>query len=590
LKSILTAQAPSSSLSVKSYRQLSVIFWLAAATLGIGQAWAGRQVMNPDGIAYLDMGGAYLRGDWATAINAQWSPFYSWILGLAVTLASPAPGWEFPLVHFVNFGIFLCSAACFEFFLREMVSYHRKRQETEPGGERAALPERWLIALSYTLFAWSSLVLIGMSEVSPDLLVSAFIYLASGLVLRIRRGRATLATFALFGLVLGLAYLAKAPMLPLAFVFFGVAMFSTGNVRRAWPRVLVAMLAFLLVSAPFIFALSSAKGRLTFGDSGMLNYAWYINGTTRFVHWQGEDPASGTPYHSTRKILDTPAIYEFASPFRTSYPPWYDPSYWYEGVTPRFDLKGQIKVLASMIGTWWGIFFNLQRGFPLIFLILLYASCDRWSRLKEMARHWELLVPALAVFAMFSLVNLESRYVGPFVALFWIGLLFALKMPDRDKSPRLVSGVAVAMIAALTLATAISLGRQFPDGREAGSKAQWEVASELHRVGVGDGDAVASIGDSFRAYWARLARVRIVAEIAARGPLDEITAGDTAAFWKADRYVRALAYEAFARTGAKVIVTDELPKDADHDGWQRLGGTSYYFYPLHKMEQTADEH
>jgi hypothetical protein len=61
---------------------------LLAILLGVVHAWAAisSHSMNADGIAYLDIGDAYLRGDWANAINPVWSPLYSWILGLVCSL------------------------------------------------------------------------------------------------------------------------------------------------------------------------------------------------------------------------------------------------------------------------------------------------------------------------------------------------------------------------------------------------------------------------------------------------------------------------------------------------------------------------
>ena len=58
--------------------------------------------------------------------------------------------------------------------------------------------------------------------------------------------------------------------------------------------------------------------------------------------------------HPTRKVFDRPAIYEFGSdPVGGTYPIWYDPSYWHEGETPHFDLRGQLRVLHWSAQEWW---------------------------------------------------------------------------------------------------------------------------------------------------------------------------------------------------------------------------------------------
>ena len=52
------------------YKRLRILFWCAAIGFGAVDGWATRYNMNLDGISYLDMGDAYLRGDWNMAINA----------------------------------------------------------------------------------------------------------------------------------------------------------------------------------------------------------------------------------------------------------------------------------------------------------------------------------------------------------------------------------------------------------------------------------------------------------------------------------------------------------------------------------------
>src|SRR3954452_20137182 len=86
---------------------LRISCWLIALALGAAQAWATRFTMNPDGVSYLDIGDAYWRRDWPNAINAYWSPLYSWILGGFLKVIKPSIYWEYPLVHLVNFLIYV---------------------------------------------------------------------------------------------------------------------------------------------------------------------------------------------------------------------------------------------------------------------------------------------------------------------------------------------------------------------------------------------------------------------------------------------------------------------------------------------------
>ncbi|HYM13721.1 MAG TPA: hypothetical protein VEU62_23480, partial [Bryobacterales bacterium] len=85
------------------------------------------------------------------------------------------------------------------------------------------------------------------------------------------------------------------------------------------------------------------------------------------------------------------------------------------------------------------------------------------------------------------------------------------------------------------------------------------------------GDQVALIGAGTEAFWARLARVRIIAEM----PIE-----DAGYFWAAGEPVRSRAIQMFRSTGAKAIVAESLPPYASAPGWQRLGHTGYYVYLL----------
>ncbi|MCK4261032.1 MAG: hypothetical protein KAX49_18800 [Halanaerobiales bacterium] len=562
-------------------QHLITIFWLVAIVLGAFYAWDARYAMNPDGISYLDMGDAYLRGDWNMAINAYWSPFYSWLLGLAMHLLKPSPYWEFSVVHLVNFAIYLCALGCFHFFLLEFIRYHRGQKiEFFKGGD-ITLPEWAWLVLGYTLFIWSSLKLITISKVTPDMCVAAFIYLASGILLRIRREAGSWFTFILLGVILGFSYLTKTAMFLLSFIFLGVSMFLVGNLRRAMPRVLIALVIFLSIGGPFIVVLSNAKDRLTFGDNGRLAYAWYVNGVAQYqyVHWQGGPPGSGTPRHPTRKLSDKPEIYEFGAPIGGTYPAWYDPSYWHEGVVPHFDLRGQIRVLISNAKSYYHMFFcSLQSGLIIGALVLYFMGCRRWLVVKDIAKHWSLLIPAISALGIYLLIHVQSRYVGAFVVLLWLGIFSGVRLPDSRESKKIVTSVVFAMLLPIMISISLptapkvysAICNLIKDG-DASAHVQCQVASALKQMGVEPGDKVAFIGHSFSAYWARLARVRIVAEIPSR---------DVVNFWAADHLIKSRVIKTFAGTGAKVIVARDIQKCAPTNGWQRIGNTDYYAYIL----------
>jgi hypothetical protein len=562
---------------------LRSFFWLVAITLGVLHTWAGASShsMNPDGIAYLDIGDAYVRADWNMAINPYWSPLYSWILGLDMYFLHPPIRWEFPTVHIINFFIYVFALICFEFFWLRLMRWHQARSSEEAS---ATLPEWAWLALGYSLFIYSALNLIKIWSATPDMLVAALVFLAAGLIVRIRTGAATWRTFALLGIVLGTGYLAKTAMFPLAFLFLGISLFSVGDLHRATKLVPVALAFFLLIAGPYVAVLSMVKGSLTYGDTGKLMYAWHVNGVPH-PHWQGEVPDAGTPKHPSMKIFESPPIYEFAKPVGGTYPVSYNPAYWYEGVKPHFELKGQIRVLLLSIEYYFEIFFRQQGGLIVGVLILyFFTRRGRSIHLQNVLHESGLAIVALLALGMYALVHVQSRYIGAFVVLLWADLLAAVRLPASLEARRLLAFVGAIMssfmfinIAAFNVEGVRKLagfgnGNQVTSSEKSDSS-RWaeEVAEELHRLGIRPGDKIAVIGYAFDSFWARLARVRIVAEM-----FD----------WKADPFwsggpsLQSEVFRAFAGTGAKAIVAERVPSYVTPNGWHRVGNSSYYIYVL----------
>ena len=545
------------------HKRLRIFFWCAAIALGALDAWATRNTMNSDGTSYLDIGGAYWRGDWHTAVNAYWSPLYSWMVGLFLKLLKPSALWEFPVVHLVNFLIYLAALASFEFFMRAFVDHLRASGEN-------TLPEWAWRMLGYSFFLSTSLVMIGLRYVTPDMGVAVAVYLACGLLLRMRSGTATRRTFVLLGVVLGLGYLVKAVMFPLAFVFLGVTLFSLGSVRKAAPPVFVSALAFFAVASPWIVTVSRAIGRPTFGAAGAVNYEMAVNRVDLFI------PDGKTLKHPVRKIFESPSAYEFAGPVGGTYPLWYDPSYWHAGVEPRLDLTQQARGVIRSLLVYAVLFFspfmqlNMTAGF--LALMLFEIASPPSLSLKRAARNWPLLLLALAGLGLYSLVAPEYRYLGAFVCLLWIVAFSGVRRPATQGSRRLVAAVVAGIGVTTGLVVAVSILSHFGDPGIT-RPGYWEAASALNQNGIQPGDRIAVISiepwEKGGAFVAHLAKIRIIAEVRESGR-----------FWAATPSTQSQVMEALARTGAKAALTLGKPPSPSEAHWERLGNSDYYFCPL----------
>jgi hypothetical protein len=570
------------------YQGLRISFWCAAIALGAADAWATRFTMNPDGISYLDMGDAYWRANWHMAINACWSPFYSWILGLSLKVLKPSPYWEYPLVHLVNFLIYVGALACFEFFLGRFIrNCCASGKEANKAGE-ALLPEWAWWALGYSLFIWTSLVLISLATVTPDMCVAGFVYLIAGLIIRIRAGDATRPTFVLLGVALGFAYLAKTVMFPLAFVFLAVAMFSRGGPRKAAPRVLISALVFLVLAAPFIAGLSLAKGRLTVGDSARLNYVAFINGVDfLFPGGSGrmrsvgegsvegvdeiEFPAARLLRHPVKRIFDAPATYQFDGAIGGTYPFWYDPSYWQDGIKPHFDLGGQARALMRALGIYCLLCLNpLLQLNATAGLCILYLLAPKPSLcVKRAMANWALLVPGLAALGLYALVWVQHRYLAPFVLIVWLAAFSGVCIPSSKWSKRLIAAISISIIATTFVSAAWYVAKN-PRRTE---PVYWQAAMALEGSGIRAGDRVAVVameaepGGDKLPFVARLARVQVVAQV-----------NRADRFFGAPPSTQLQVIQAIARSGAKAILTTAEPhRAASGINWATLGPTKYYF-------------
>jgi hypothetical protein len=524
-------------------RRLTIGFCLVALVLGALQAWTGRFDMNPDGIQYLDNAAAYWHLDFHNALNTQWSPLYPWLIAALNAVVHPSREQEFALVHLLNFILYAMSLAGFLFFVRSL-------QRLVPVSCVASL-----FLLSYSAFLYCSLDFTSLSFVTPDLLVNFFAFVAVGLLTRIAAWEKRARLFSALGVTLGLGYLAKAPFLPVGVL----CLLTAGLLGRR--RMLLTFAVFAAIAAPYVWALSEAKGRFTFGDSAKLNVAWHVNGLPN-ANWQGGPAGNGRPVHPTRQLSTQPAIFEFAKPIAGTYPPWYDPAYWYEGVRIAYRPREFARAIVEQVRLYgyWLHHRQLPLLFALLALFLLSSSKgDALGRLKTLS-------PVLALgampFAMYALVHAESRYLTPFFVLLWTAL-FCGVLDDHRVSLPIATTAAVLMLLESVIAVFATPANEPP------ARLHYEIARELHAVGLKSGDHVAIVQGDLSYYWAWLADARVTLEISFDGNYARRRAE-----WTAARDILSSQDAAF-------LVSPALDGVTDQPGWRRLGTSKVFAYPVY---------
>jgi hypothetical protein len=546
------------------------------------QAWTFRHMVSPDGVAYLDLSDAVVSGQLGDLVNGYWSPLYAIAIGLVRLLVSwtplGAPYWEFALIHVVNFGAFLLALGAFEWFLRELDA-----AATRWGNRLLANP--LLVAVAYALFGAAALVMISVSGTVPDLFLAAALLAAFACVLRLDSNPGDRRTATMLGILVALGALTKSIMFPLALVIFVTLALATWR-RGGGTAVLRSLGVFLLGTLPWVIAMSLSLGHPSTGETGSLNFAWYVN------HQQppntGVMPARAAPTES----LPLAGLAVISDP-KGTYPLWYDPARWHRDVRPRFDLP-QIRARLS---TNLAYFVGLLA--PLLFVAVVIGAGTEWPHLRTtLARSAVVLVPTLAAFGAYAMVYATARYIAPFlvaatltavaaypadatlrryrmvlagalalvvidavsplrgrviithavalVGLAW-GLWSATRGVKTTRPLRLVlatSGVA-ALLITLVLTGWHAVARWVPVAGGA-SHPDWAHAQAVIRAGVPAGSRIAVLGNAENAGWARLARYQIVGVV---------PPAQVAAFLALSARDRDRVMAAFRRAGATQLVT-----------------------------------
>src|SRR5215469_5403987 len=259
----------------KNLQTLRVLAWLITICAGFVQAWASRFWISPDGNSYLDIASAYLHGDWSNAVNAYWSPLFSWLLALSFGVFRPSPFWESTAIHLLNLAGLLLSLRTFEFFFCAFLRLQAKWRSLGEPKETLAEIGWWI--LGYALFLSTSLLLLSVVNTTPDVWVAVFTYLVAGLILRIAANGGSVRLFIALGFVLGCAYLTKTVYFPLSFLFLLVAWLASRDLRKTLRQAALGFLAFALVAGSWVATLSRAKQRFTFGDVGRLTFVFFYD-------------------------------------------------------------------------------------------------------------------------------------------------------------------------------------------------------------------------------------------------------------------------------------------------------------------------
>ncbi len=548
------------------FERLSAVILVTGFVLMAGAAFVHRYTTNPDALSYLEVGEAWFRGDFKAALNGYWNPLYPILAAISAHLSGDRAFETFG-VHALSVLLYVGAAFAFRGLMKAWLAHPANISDEKRG----------LLPVASAVFVWSALFLIEPAHSMADLPVLMWVLWAVAAWLRTEREGMRAAGW--FGLFLGLGYLTKPILFPLGLIFLGASVIPIESEWRSGfkatiPRTARATVVFLGVCAIYIVPLSVHKGRFTFSDSGGLAYAWEVNGISPYFHWQGREPGSGIPLHPTREILAEPPTYEFDGPLAATYPPWFDASYWNAGLHPHFKMGDQLRRLSSSAKLYGHVFVHGLVPLILFIGLLVAMRFGGFAVLREMRPWLFFLIPCVGALGLYALVFVTSRYLAPFA--FLIGLVMAAAilraLPAKD-GQRFSLGFSVVTSVFVLFISLRAGGREWahPDPRS--YRFQRGVAEELGRSGIKAGDKIAVIGTGCESFYARIARVRIVAESLVRFPGHERWAvtGENLT-----RVVEAME----KKTAAKAVVLEEEVA-GELPGWREVPGTPYRLLLLH---------
>jgi hypothetical protein len=338
------------------------------------------------------------------------------------------------------------------------------------------------------------------------------------------------------------------------------------------------------VATPEVLSLSGEKDRFTFGDSGKLNYAWFVGGIPAYSGWSGDPAADAGLAHPPRIISEKPLILEFRDPLGGTHPLWYDASYWWEGLRVPLSVQRQLAAFLrpfSQVHSMQTVFLSLIA----ILIAVLVPFCLLSHRVRRVIRgggiqNWVLIGWPAATCAMYSLVLFNFRYIAAYLVLIGLGIATLLVQPLQNtaRTKALISAALLLILVCAVRLRPILLTAVHPD--EGGALTRTEgmdngpssaaVAGELVRLGVRPGDELGVLGHSLDCYYARLAGVRIVAQI-----------------WEDPEQIAGLNAPEVRRVltqlkqiGVKALVARAKPGFVNDEGWIAVPRTDVYIRML----------
>jgi hypothetical protein len=574
-------------------KNLGWLFGAALLVVGVGalEDWYGWFNYGADGVAYLDLAQAVAHGDWRLATSPYWSVGYPAILASARWMFPPGPLGEWTSVHVVNLVCYLATYLSFLAFLSTGACY----AAWSNGRAEMVSEKRFVLVIGTGLFLLIIIENMGVSRVSPDLLVSGTFFLACAMALRFFL-RPTAMTAIGLGLLLAFGYLLKAVFLAFSAMILALLLLHLFLRRPADRGLAMAKLgwvlpAFAFLALPCIIATSAALGRFTLGETGSLNYAWTVNHLPHGTMWQGGPGNLGQPLHPPKMLWRNPPVFAFGEPFHVTYPPIFNQFYWYDGYHRFFNLGNQLHALKANAVDVLKSFVPGPHLIPkgiaelaalLFWLAFLPGRRREWCR--RFLTLWPVYLPALAGLVLYMFVVIEPRYLIGFLLILatmpFLALYVPTELPPRKLTYLIIALVALAVVV-IPAARKPELFRRIWTLESYTSDPQWKIGFYLVQAGLHPGDKVASVNIGHGAFctWAHVSGVRVVAQIG-NNTFDPLNQDADFQLFADHPDIQQTVFNLFKQAGAVMVIVPDVKYPLQGPGWGQVPGTEAWVHRL----------
>jgi hypothetical protein len=482
---------------------------LATVALALLQCRGWDGTVNGDGVSYLDLAGRYAHGHVDALANGYWSPLYPMLLGAAMRVAGVGgldagaslltP--ELRVVFSVNV---LVMAAASLALSRLLLTLHRA---TAPAPRVAVV---WRVLAAAALFVWCTIRFIGTTSVTPDALLLTWLILLTAELVDAVVAEPSLGRTLRVSALLAAAYWTKAVFFPVAVVVLPVYLIVTLRHRGVdrLAHLARALAPALLLVMPLVIVQSASQGHLSFGETGRLNYRWYVLGAP---HAPPTSNAIDDSTSATLALASSPAARLFRGDVPGTFPYWFDPSRFEPREPIAFSARAQWTRFAYN-AHWYRV---VATPFALLALIALAASL---ARARPSVATLAAALPALALMILYALTHVEGRLAGPpvfvalLVALYPIaergGVPSALVTPMPSAAPWRRACIVVESIALVSLGV-LALGRSAKRMPTTRATQLASPVAELRASGIAEGSKIGIVGSPYGHYWAHQGGLRL---------------------------------------------------------------------------------